>query len=587
MVLLAASGAVLAGVSYLPFEPLKQKIDSYALYGRADQFTPEVFKQIAFNLRIIAIVLFIASGLLYAGRRKVSRYVSDASDSMVSFLKEIVLHFREAASSEDKTHIIAFFIILTGGVAVRLFFLSVKPMTPDEAATFYAYASKPLFVGLTNYSAPNNHLFHTFLVHISYMLFGNQPWAIRLPAFLAGILLIPASYVVMRIFYNKHAALLTAAVVASSRGLIGYSTTARGYTLVCLIFLSILALAAYIKQSGNRGAWLLFAVLSAIGFYTIPIMLYPFGTVVTWLLLSIVYEKRGRGRKLLLKDLFIYVTAASVITLILYTPVFAVSGIESIIANRWVTPRSWSYFTAGFPSSLVSLWDYWNTDIPSVVTILMSAGFFISLVFHKRLSVHRVPIALAVAIWCIPVVAAQRVVPYIRVWLFLLPVYIGLASAGMSFLLNLPKLKKSTLAVILPLLAVSLSGWLMWNDLNPGDYSGKTINKERIASFLKDYLRPGDRVVDFVGNEDPDPSMIYYFKLYGVPLEHLIADLDSSRRIIVIINEKKDSLKKRLNERGIVLAKDTPPRLIRRYNVVSLYEIDMLNKRSSGPPGGP
>ncbi len=573
---LGAIGAALLRISYLPFEPLKLKIDSYALFGSAGQFTPELFKQIAFKLRVIAILIFLTAGLLYSGRQKVRRYVSDASGSLVSFTKELARYFREAAAREDKIHIAALFVIMMGAIAVRLYFLLVKPVTADEAATFYAYASKPLFIGLTNYSAPNNHLFHTFLVHIAYLLFGNHPWVIRLPALVAGILIVPASYLVIRIFYNKNAALLTAAVVASSRGLIGYSTTARGYTLICLIFLSILALAAYLKQSRNTGAWLLFAILSAIGFYTIPIMLYPFGTVVTWLLLSIIFEKTKIKRSRLLKNLFIYVTFTSVLTSILYAPVVAVSGIESIIANQWVTPRSWSYFIAGFPSSLASLWNYWNTDIPFVITFLLSAGFFISLVFHKRLSVHRVPIVLAAVIWCIPVVAAQRVVPYIRVWLFLLPVYIGLASAGVIFILNLLKLKKSAYnAVILALLAIALSGWLIWNDLNPRDYSSKTIDNETIAVFMKDYLRPGDRVLDFAGNEDPDPSMIYYFKLHDVPIKYLSGDLNSSKRILVIINEKTDTLKERLDSRGIYLTKNTVLKLLRRYRLVSLYEITM------------
>ena len=57
----------------------------------------------------------------------------------------------------------------------------------DEAFTFLRFASQPLLEGLTTYAEPNNHLFHTLLVHISTSLFGDQPWAIRLPALLAGV----------------------------------------------------------------------------------------------------------------------------------------------------------------------------------------------------------------------------------------------------------------------------------------------------------------------------------------------------------------------------------------------------------------
>jgi len=588
VVFFAVSGAALIGVSYLPFEPLKAKMDSYALYGKADQFTPEIFRRIAFNLRIIAILLFITGGLLYSGRRRVSRYVSDVVDSTVSLRRELSLRFREAAAREDKKHIAAFLTIVAAAAAVRIYFLSVQPMTPDEAATFYAYASKPLFIGLTNYSAPNNHLFHTFLVHISYTLFGNHPWAVRLPALIAGILVVPASYLVMRVLYNKHAALLAAGILASLRVLIGYSTTARGYTLICLIFLLILALATYVRQSKNHAAWLLFAVLSAIGFYTIPVMLYPFGSVVIWLLLSIVSEKTDIERRWLLKNLSIYVIITSVLTLILYAPVLAVSGIDSIISNRWVTPRSWSYFASEFPASLVSLWKQWNLHIPYAVSIVLAAGFIVSTAFHRRLSAYRIPIAAATVLWCLIAVTVQRVVPYNRVWLFLLPVYIGTASAGVVFLMNRIKLKKNGCHVaVFPPAVVILSVWLIWNVLTPNHQLGKVVDNETIAVFLKDYLEPGDRVLDFAGNEDPDPSMIYYFKLYDIPITYLIAEPNSSRRILVIINEKTDTLKESLDKRGIKLTNNTAPRLIRRYKVVSLYEIDMPDERAPAPSGGP
>ncbi|GEM_PF-442131 len=574
---LVVTGVALFAASYLPFEIVKPRIDSYALSGSADRFTIGLFRRIAFNLRITAIVAVIAGGLLLRGRKRSAQYIFTLFTRSIDLLKWFLRHIREAVRKEDKSHRYAFLIILLTAVAARLHFLLFKPMTADEAVTFYAYALKPLFIGLTNYSSPNNHIFHTFLVHISHMLFGSHPWAVRMPAFVAGVLVVPASYVVIRIFYNKHAALLTAAFTASSMVLIEYSTLARGYTLICLIFLFILALAAYLKHGGDPAVWLFFAVSSAIGFYTIPIMLYPFGIVVTWLFLSAVFETAGVSRRRLLRDLSVYVSVTGVLTLILYAPVFAVSGIKSIVANPWVISKPWSYFITEFPLSLQSLWNEWNTDVPYVISLLMASAFFVALVFHKRLSVYPVPIAAATLIWCIPVLTAQRVTPYNRVWLFLFPIYAGYASAGIVFLLSRVKPWKQVLnTVVYPILAVTLAAGLSLNVKLPF-YSGKVIDNEPIALFLKGYLRPGDRVVDFAGNEDPDPSMIYYFKLHKVPLKYLISDIDSCSRILVIINEKKDTLKGRLEEQGIQLSEYTSPRLIKRYRVMSLYEMDRLN----------
>lgn len=76
-------------------------------------------------------------------------------------------------------------------------------MRSDEAFTFTTYVAKPLLIGLSDYlTCCGNHILHSLLVRFSYSLFGNQPWVIRLPALLAGVLLVPASYIVTRIYYN-------------------------------------------------------------------------------------------------------------------------------------------------------------------------------------------------------------------------------------------------------------------------------------------------------------------------------------------------------------------------------------------------
>lgn len=89
---------------------------------------------------------------------------------------------------------------------------------------------------------------------------------IRLPAFIAGVLVVPASYLAARVLYNKRAALLAAALVASSSYLVEYSANARGYSMICLFFMLLPALAAYIIRTWSPGVWLPFAVLSVMGF---------------------------------------------------------------------------------------------------------------------------------------------------------------------------------------------------------------------------------------------------------------------------------------------------------------------------------
>ncbi|MBI3600117.1 MAG: glycosyltransferase family 39 protein [Nitrospinae bacterium] len=425
---------------------------------------------------------------------------------------------------------------------------------------------------------------------MAYILFGNKTWVIRLPAFFAGILLVPASYLLIRSFYNKHAALLTAGSVASSSLLIEYSTNARGYTLICLFFLLILTLAKYLKENRNSFAWLLFAALSTIGFYTIPVMLYPFGVVVVWFLLSITFKDTNLNPSLLLKDLFSALIMIALFTFMLYLPVLIISGLESVIGNKFVTPQPWSSLVTQFTALLHLVWKKWNRDIPIGIDIVFISGFFISLAFHKRLTTQCIPIILAVPIWCIPILTVQRIVPPERVWLFLLPLYIGAASSGVSYILKRVESKigltssrctyskpgESIGNSISIILSLALSLLLSFNVIHNksiyySDEGGPLRDAEEITIFLKNYLMPGDRVM-VTGVSDS--LLEYYFNLHGLPVRHLYLNLDFSHRILAVVNKSENqTIEKVLNEAGLSTTGFSIPRVIKQYPSAALYEI--------------
>ena len=584
IVLLVALGGASLYLSYLPFEFVKAKIDSLAPDGRADPFHAAFFKQIVVRLRISGITLFLAGGLCYLMRRRMQQQLCDLLPSLftssLSLRRELTYAVIERIKKEDKIHLSVFCLILLFGISMRLLFL-FQPMRYDEAVTFIYYASRPFYIALSNYYSPNNHIFHTLLVRIAYLLFGNHPWVIRLPALCAGILLVPASYMVTRIFYNKDAALLTAGLIASSSAFIEYSTNARGYTLLCLLFLLILALGTYLKKNENTSGWLLFALLSATGFYTIPIMLFPFGVVVIWLLLSVLFKDTPLDPRLFLKDLFVSLIVVVLLTGMLYVPVFVTFGSDAMMSNRFESSTSWSNFVRQFPLSLRSIWDLWNRDVPTGISLLLLIGFLTSLVFHKRLTLYRVPIVLAVAIWCIPILIVfivQRVVPFNRRSLFLLPLYAGIASSGVVCLLRPVASKMFRYwPLVFGILTLALSVSLGMNvirtqSLYYSEETGLLREAEPMTLFLKGYLRSGDGILATTPSDAP---LGYYFNLHGVPLKYLYADLSESRRIFIIVNESHhQTLTGLLKSAGLSTNDLSVPKLIRQYPFASLYEIN-------------
>src|SRR5688572_6168140 len=112
--------------------------------------------------------------------------------SIRSIIKHLFLR------EKDESYV---FLIL-GGLTFIGFILRVvdinKSIAYDEAYTFIHFASRDLKHMLADYSAPNNHIFHTILMGIAYRLFGGEAWVLRLPAFTAGTLMIPGMFIAAR-----------------------------------------------------------------------------------------------------------------------------------------------------------------------------------------------------------------------------------------------------------------------------------------------------------------------------------------------------------------------------------------------------
>ena len=425
--------------------------------------------------------------------------------------------------TDSRPFILALIGITVIAFLVRLVFLS-QPIRLDEANTFLYFARSPLKFIITNYDAPNNHVLHTVFVYLVTNVLGNQPWIIRIPALIAGVLIVPATYLVAVQWYDHYSALLSAGLVASSSILIEYSTNARGYTLLCLISLILLALAFFLKQNKNNIGWLSFVLLASLGFYTIPIMLYPFGMIMVWLLISsLVKDVSPKYGNDFWKYLLVAGGAVLLLTVLLYLPIFLNSGVEAVIGNRFVNPENPDQFRIDH-TLLV-----WSRDLPLLLIALLGVGVIISQVFHQRLTLQRISLMLAAVLWIVPLVWIQNVSPWPRVWLYQLPVVIIWASVGVIGLLG--KIKEGDGFV--------LRGWrtpvfimgvmigtilLCWNvasskSILMSTETGAFREAEKTALFLKDKLKPGDVVLSELPSNYP---LQYYFLLHDVPNRQLI-----------------------------------------------------------------
>jgi hypothetical protein len=475
----------------------------------------------------------------------------------------------------------ALWALLAIGTAARVGFVA-RPMLYDEAATYNEFASKPLAEGLSAYTFPNNHLLNTLLVHLSTAALGAQPWAIRLPALVAGVLLVPASYLMVRALCGRDPAIFTAALVASSEPLIGYSINARGYVFVCLVTVLLVLVAQRIKESGGRRwwDWVALAVLPAAGFYAIPIMLYPYGGVLLWLFLT---SRPWRGRPAARVRVDRLIVAALVTVLLvglLYAPVLLKSGLSSVVANRFVRPLPLDTVLRGLPASLAAAWRQWNLGLPSplgwggLVLAVTSAIWFARSGDRQGTAAG---LFVTVVAWSLAVALVQRVVPFDRVWLFACPLYAACLGAGLAAVVERVGAGRMAVERAAPAVAVVLSLGLgalvvLGGALDREAREQSLSHADDIVRILKSELKDRDAIVATL---PCDATLKYALQTHGVPADYLhdYRMVRASRLYVVVQRPAGQSVESVLGAIGVPRARFTVPRAVQDFGDSVLYEL--------------
>ena len=503
----AALGLACFALGRLPMEQLRASLLPALSAHELGLFTPALYSQIVLGLRSLAAAsVLLAIGLFWAAV-PIGGILSSFWSHLKQFWDYVAARLR-AFWICDRLSVAELGALTLWAAVLRCFFLS-GPIRFDEAYTYLHYASKPIYLGATYYTA-NNHIFNTLLMHLSAILFGESPWVLRLPTAVAGVLIVPLSYAAMRLCRGGGVGLLTAALVSSSFPLIEYAANARGYTLGAVFLLLTIVLA----KIGEKFpvALILAGFSAAFALYSVPIMVCGVAGVFLWVAFS------TRSVRLLAR----LILPAVVLATLLYAPVLATVGVSKIIANPWVLPLPFRQLWAETPFALSSLWQYWNMRVPAVLGVLFAAAALASVAYGVLR--RSPPILLWAVIGAAALLLMQRVDPPRRVWLFLVPLYLGAAAEGLHLVLSrLPRPSVAVAAV-----AFAVSAWMGVAVLRngplyrPGGEEYAYHNAEEYGfpdapAFVQEYrqrLAHGDTVVS---SPPYDMPIEYEMRRQGVP----------------------------------------------------------------------
>ena len=528
-IILALASLLAAWFLFFPFVRVKAFFDALTPDKNMEAFTATLYKTVFPIVLSLGVGSFLGLALLQMFPQKSREMLQTLLEGMLSFPSILRSDARSFWQSTKKyfsrDYDWAFLLALMFlGAYLRSLFLS-SPMTHDEAYTYVSFILSGFKNLISDYHLPNNHILYSIFAYLAVHIFGNAPWVLRLPALLAGTLLIPASYLAAREYFNRHTALLTSGIVTTFPVFILYGSSARGYAQLALLTMLLWFFADLLLKKRNLFLWLLFVITAAAGFYTIPIMLYPYTASMSWLFLSWLFGEYSEEytKKGFFKDLFFSGLVVVVLFGLLYLPVFLRSGIASVLNNDTIILNQEATFTllrASFLTRTVRAWEEWHWGIPAVSLQITLTGTFIALFFHRLCSRKRANFFLISVLVIMAIVALQRSVGWMRVWFFFAPIYFSFATAGLVYLIQWvskrsEKITFGVIAVFVLLSLVSTVSWIQQDTQEMRQLRGEPAALELGLKYLSTVLTEQDAIVAASGET---PAMQYYAAYYDIPL---------------------------------------------------------------------
>ncbi|GAB3634489.1 hypothetical protein GCM10027422_00790 [Hymenobacter arcticus] len=295
---------------------------------------------------------------------------------------------------------------------LRGWLLMAYPITTDELTSYDYYVQPGAAIAASNYSLPNNHVFYNLLV--SGLAFTHLPpdWLQRLPAVLAGLVLLPLSYLLLLRQLRFGTATLALALFTFSTTPAFYAVAGRGYGVqLAAVVAGFFVVLELLRPGGLRQLpWLVFVGSGVLGFYTVPTHAYALAALGLGLLVGM-GQLTGPARWRGLAHLTLAASSIALTTAILYAPVGAVTGWAALLHNPYVRPLSEAEFLRGLGTYLTEaatrLWGQGRLTLGWLAVLAVVVPLLLRRASPARRAVGW--LSYAVVFLPLPLLALQRV----------------------------------------------------------------------------------------------------------------------------------------------------------------------------------
>lgn len=323
----------------------------------------------------------------------------------------------------SQTERLAVGLLFAAVFASRFYFVFRLPLHVDERFTYLYFVSKGWAVSAAYYPNPNNHILFSLLCNISDAFLASPLLVLRLPSLLFGMAALAGFWLSARYYFSFGVAIFATALLAFTPVVFGYGIQGRGYgLLLCWTVAACFSLVKIVSRQNTKPLYAtIFVTGSVLGFYTVPVFLYPFAGMCVYSVLYFSWK-----RKFLPLTNFLFLAAlVAVGVFALYLPVFVFNGWHSVSGNGWVAPLAWLDFKRDIASNLAAssriLWH----DLPLSWCLTLAFSLItVFVVLSRRIpSIEKHWLALYLCcLWVVvPVVFVQKVLLYGRVLVYIFP----------------------------------------------------------------------------------------------------------------------------------------------------------------------